>query len=356
MADAIAFGIYEAGPVNAGQPVTGAVCVVSAWNARTQIARTPPPVVEIGSGVYELLPSDADELEGVAVLVDTGAGHEPRYLLFEVSSVASQFLKWLHVDESTGALWSGALPTFTEWSGPGAAPTIASLGPGVFVAVPSAADIEADASGQVTAPTGAIPAFIAVSVTGAEVAPAPEPEQSTWEAALVQEIGLITGLPYNGTGARIRFRFQNARPEGGTEDLIRLSATNFRRLAPATPRETQRPHPTPTPGADLLLGLTHTIEFDFSIGYFARALSGSRSAYARLNNLIDRLQLDGPTGRLRLAGLVLVEAQQVLSLPAILETEYESRATVALRLRASTSVEEAGTYIEDATLTFNEIT
>lgn len=176
MANGLAFAIVDA---LTGLPVTGAAggCVVSAWRADDLTPSTAPDVVESGGG-YELRPSDADEEAGTVVLVDVGAGHEAsgggRFIVFTVHRVdnRNQFFAWVLTDEA-GDLWTGAGGTFAAWDGPGAAPAVTSPTDGVYVAVPTEADVQADSSGRVDAPAGAIPSFYTVSTNpfGPWVAP-----------------------------------------------------------------------------------------------------------------------------------------------------------------------------------------
>lgn len=149
MADALPFAIIDAD----GLPVTGAAagCVVSAWNARTLATRTAATVSEVTGG-YVLTPTDDDEAVGTVFLVDTGAGRRQRYVVM-VSSLPSSQAFAVPLTDSTGALWTGAAPTLT-WS-EATVPAVTTPTTGVYVVVPSAADIAAEASGTLTSPAGA---------------------------------------------------------------------------------------------------------------------------------------------------------------------------------------------------------
>lgn len=160
MANALAFAICSA---TTGAPVTGAAaaCVRSAWRVADLSSWPAPPVVETGGG-YELRPTDADADAGIVVLIDVGVGKEAtggsQFIVFEVSRVdrRNQFFAWHFTDED-GALWPGGGGSFGGWNGPGSPPAIVSPGTGVFIAIPTEADVLADASGRIDAPAGAVP-------------------------------------------------------------------------------------------------------------------------------------------------------------------------------------------------------
>lgn len=158
MANAFRFGIYD----EDGAPVTGAAagCVVSAWNARTLASRTPPAVTEPLPYVYSVTPTDDDEVVGTLIVVDSGSGTSQRYKALLSYRQASQFLAWTMTD-ATGDLWAGAAPTL-EWSSP-SVPAITSPSTGVYVAVPSSADIAVGAYGRVVAAADCYPTHITVA-------------------------------------------------------------------------------------------------------------------------------------------------------------------------------------------------
>jgi phage gp46-like protein len=148
-----------------GLPLAGALggFTVQAWDAFTGSPRTPPAVVEIGGGVYQIQPTDLDAAAGVAVLVTTG--HEPTHWLFEVyrEDRSNQFIALLFLNDVTGVLWPGPSPAVTMWSG-SPTPTPVKLADGVWVIRPSAQDIVDNAIGAVTAPAGAMPPEYTVGV------------------------------------------------------------------------------------------------------------------------------------------------------------------------------------------------
>lgn len=165
MADARPFAVYD----STGAPVTGAAAGMSAlaWDIAGNV-RTPPSIVELGAGLYQVTPTDADEAAGTLVLVDTGAGNEPRRVAiacFEADR-SNQFFGW-HLEDSAGALWAGAAPTFGAWDDaagtPRTPPTVVTVSAGVYVAVPSTSDVTADCAGRIDSPAGAAPPYLSVA-------------------------------------------------------------------------------------------------------------------------------------------------------------------------------------------------
>lgn len=172
MATPITFPVYSE---TSGAPLPGALgdFTVQAWDAVTGTARPPPAVSEIGAGIYQLAPTDPDEAAGVAVLVSTN--HDPPHWLLPVClpTKENQFIGLLVVDPIDDALWTGAGPALTSWSG-SVAPTPVQFGPGVWVIQPTALDIDEDAFGLISYAAGSAGVVIAVGVEHI-VTPAPPP-------------------------------------------------------------------------------------------------------------------------------------------------------------------------------------
>lgn len=163
MADARPFAVYD----SAGAPVTGAAGGMSAlaWDV-AGTPRTPPAVTELGGGLYQVAVTDADETAGTLVLVTTG--YEPARITLACyeGDRSNQFFGW-HLEDSAGALWVGAAPTFGAWDdsagAPRTPPAVVTVSAGVYVAVPSAGDVTADSAGRIDAPAGAAPAYLAAA-------------------------------------------------------------------------------------------------------------------------------------------------------------------------------------------------
>jgi hypothetical protein len=144
---------------SAGAPLTGAAAGMTATAFDTTGAsRTAPTVVEVGEGVYGVTPTAGDETAGTAVLIDTGATHEPRRVVvacFEADQ-SNQFWAFV-VEDTAGDAWAGAAPTVGSYrSKTGASrtpPTLVALaGAYLYAAVPSAGDVAADTEIRVDGP------------------------------------------------------------------------------------------------------------------------------------------------------------------------------------------------------------
>lgn len=190
MANALPFGIFD----EYGAPVTGAAagCTVSAWNPRTLASRSAPAVVEVRPYVYEARFSDDDELVGTLALIDTGAGRSQRWVVLNSFQTVTQFFGCVLTNTAGDALWSGADPTL-EWSRT-PAPPVTKPTAGVFVVVPSYADILADASGRLVAATGAAPGSYSLGVDALPATPPAPAIVATTPAAIVAKVAECVSL------------------------------------------------------------------------------------------------------------------------------------------------------------------
>lgn len=152
-----------------GAPLTGASGTALAWNKATGAVRTPPAVVELGGGEYQVTPTDADELIGTVVLVDFGASAMPRYFVNAIHLPDNTNQFWaVVVTTPAGALWSGAAPTVGAYrwaagtdrlsSAPATVPVPAGS-TSLFAWTPSALDITNDATIRVDGPAGSAQPF-----------------------------------------------------------------------------------------------------------------------------------------------------------------------------------------------------
>ncbi|GMV19026.1 MAG: hypothetical protein AMXMBFR56_72500 [Polyangiaceae bacterium] len=165
MADALAFRLVD----GSGAPLTSATPSFVDYRERGGTSRTPPAIGHRGSGVYAFTPTDADELAGVAFLIDAGAGSYPRRLSGVVTLQASPFFAW-HLEDAAGALFAGVgTPTLSPYATPGGV----ALTPPAVVAVaaaylwaftPSPSDLSSDAVFGLNSPAGAFPAYLGGSL------------------------------------------------------------------------------------------------------------------------------------------------------------------------------------------------
>jgi len=160
MADARSMLVQSA---STGAPLTGLSGTALAWS-KAGVVRTPPAVVELGGGEYQVTPTDADELEGTVVLVDFGATAFPRYFAHEVYQPDRSNQFWaVVVTTPAGALWTGDPPTVGQYRWADGtdrlanAPARVAVPPSstcLFIWTPSAADLAADATIRVDGPAG----------------------------------------------------------------------------------------------------------------------------------------------------------------------------------------------------------
>lgn len=162
MADARPFGVTN----STGAPLTGAAAgmTVLARDVAGNV-RSPPAVTEVGEGIYQVQVSDTDEAVGTVVLVDTGAGNEPRRVVLRCYKADGSNQFWaVCVEDTAGALWAGAAPTIGSYRGKdGISRTppavVAVAGAYLFAAVPTAADITADVEVRIDGPANSAQAY-----------------------------------------------------------------------------------------------------------------------------------------------------------------------------------------------------
>lgn len=342
MADAIKFEIYDA-LTNA--PVTGAEgdCVVSAWRASDLSPRTPPVLTEVSPGLYEVQISDDDRAVGTAILIDTGAGHSPRYkAIAAFKGKAGQFFAWV-LTTTGGALWSGAFPTFASWEG--TAPAIISPVDGFYVSIPSVADRENDAAGVLIAPPGAIPWRLVFDVAAPGAVPIPPSVTGTTDYAAIEDAILHTvreGLGF--AEGRVFWTAQNERPP--TKDFAELREVGGVSIGLA--ENSTRDNPGGAVGEEIVLTSRQVTEIDVDVLVFTRHTvnrGSDLSAAGRVKALRRALEGEVNASVRDSRGIVFVEASKPQPLPRVLETQFEGRATISLKFRVDDRLEETTTYI-----------
>lgn len=168
---------------------------------------------------------------------------------------------------------------------------------------------------------------------------------STIEDAIQAQIVAASGL----SGSKVIWEHQGRdRP---TTELITLRLDGAEDTAPATPENRVTDNPAPTAGAEILLTSSQQVDFDLVVTLYAGPKTGTGSAFARLNKVRAYLGRDDVVETLGASGLALFAVGRVRSQPTILETEFESRATLTLRFRTVDGNEETTTYIETAEVT-----
>lgn len=168
------------------------------------------------------------------------------------------------------------------------------------------------------------------------------------EDAIHTELVNASGL----AGARIIYEHQNRDAlgkSGASREFMTVGFGDLKDLAPATPSVTVRDNPSPSAGAEILLGVSSDSEFTVRVTFYAGPTTGTGSAYSRLRDIVKKLALDAATARLQAVSIAFVECSNgVRSVPTVVDTEFESRAVADLRFRTVDGVEVAETYIQTA--------
>lgn len=161
MADARTFLVR--GPTGALLADTAAagMAVFAYTRAGASVSAPAVAALGVGTGQFQVLPSDSDEATGTVLLIDTGVGNEPRRVVFAVHKAdnSNQFWAFCVEDATTGALWAGAAPTIGSYRSsagvsltPPAFDVVAS--PYLYALTPSASDVTADVSARIDGPAG----------------------------------------------------------------------------------------------------------------------------------------------------------------------------------------------------------
>ncbi len=168
---------------------------------------------------------------------------------------------------------------------------------------------------------------------------------ANWEAienAIHAQIAAGSGLAVT----KVVWMHQTAdRPD---TDFIGLEHLGSEYEAPATPEIGQRDNPDSITddGEELILSALDTVNFGIRLHFYTKTATGAGSARARLAAVRGFLGCEKVTEELDESDIVLVECGPVQALPAILETRFESRATLDVRFKTVDGFEEKVTYIE----------
>ena len=357
MANALAFLVTN----SFGAPVVGGAAGMTVL-ARdiTGGVRTPPVVTELGDGVYQVQPTDADETAGTALLIDTGVGNEPRRLTAAcfLPNKSNQFFA-ATIEDTAGALWTGAAPTLGSYRGKNGVtrtpPALVTLaGAYLYALVPTPADIAAEVEFRLDGPTGSAQQYWTGDVEPivATVPAAPIVGAGLWsdlETAIVTWVKNSTGLPENqvtlghqngvsrfpgpaanivlgefiseGADDELRWDFDGARP-AGTE--IHFATSGWRTIVA-------------------------------SVTFFTTATAGDSTARVLANTAQSALRLPGTRSALNAAGLGVMDEGNVRWIPVLDSGQWYGQAVLdvkfILRQTASEAVGYIATYEATVTVT-----
>lgn len=131
--------------------------------------------------------------------------------------------------------------------------------------------------------------------------------------------------------------------------LMSLFLEETRRIG--VPEQTVTNTPGAPAGNEITLTSRTPAEFRLNITCVsnAKVSTGSEpSAVARLHALGQALETETLTSAFEAAGLTLVRVGVARSLPRVLETQFEGRATLPVEIRISDEITETTTFIESA--------
>lgn len=110
-------------------------------------------------------------------------------------------------------------------------------------------------------------------------------------------------------------------------------------------------NPVPAPGEEIILTSRTTAEINLDVQAFTKlkvSTAGEKAANAILRELRQALESETLAALFESTRLVLVSVGPVNALPRVLETQFEGRATLSLKLRISDEFTEKTTFIESA--------
>jgi hypothetical protein len=133
------FALYSS--ADGKTPATAATPTVATYRDRDDAARTPPSIVNRGGGIYQVVPSIADEMIGVGFEIDCGAGVTPARVS---GTVGSSTLFWA-VYNAAGApaayVGTPAITTYLHPTGSKPPPQVKNLAGGLRCFTPSTEDL-----------------------------------------------------------------------------------------------------------------------------------------------------------------------------------------------------------------------
>lgn len=355
MANAIAFSVTN----SSGAPVTGAAAGMTVLARDIAGAvRTAPAVTELGDGVYQVQPTDADEAAGTALLIDTGVGNEPRRLTATcfLPNKSNQFLA-VTVEDTAGALWTGAAPTVGSYRGKDGVtrtpPAVVALaGAYLWALVPSTADIAAEVAARIDGPVGSAQTYFVWDVE--PIVPttptAPIVGVGLWsdlETAIVTWVKNSTGLTDN----QVTLGHQNgvSRFPGpsanivlgelvseGADDELRW---DFGGARPA--------------GTEIHFGTSGWRTIVASVTFFSPTTAGDSTARVQANTAQSALRLPSMRSALNAAGLGVMDEGNVRWIPVLDSGQWYGQAVLEVKFILRQTASEAVGYIAtyEATVT-----
>lgn len=170
--------------------------------------------------------------------------------------------------------------------------------------------------------------------------------QKAIEDAIHFEIYTASGLP----PGRVIWENQSRDRPGqtpGTRDLITLRWGTAETFATATPEITTADTIGAPAGQEVTIQTIDHDQLSLTVTYYAGLHTGNTAARSRLKAIRNTLNRDVVIDRLQnVSSVALIESGSVQLQPVLLETEYESRAYMVLRLGVAEGTDEKVTNIE----------
>jgi hypothetical protein len=110
----------------------------------------------------------------------------------------------------------------------------------------------------------------------------------------------------------------------------------------------------PGEGDELIFETVAQGEFTCTVHVFAAATNGASSARVLTNRVRNALSIEPQVEAFDVLGIAIIDRGTVRNLTALLDTEFESRASVDVRFRVADGTTATGTFIE-AVETENDI-
>jgi hypothetical protein len=160
------------------------------------------------------------------------------------------------------------------------------------------------------------------------------------ENALQEAAVVASGLP----GNRVRWGSQSRDIAPTAGDLLILE--HGAEVGDALPAILTPDNPSPAPGAEILLGTTEQVDFEWSLDYYSMTSTGAGAAQAVLSRIIRRLSLETVQEILDGAGVAIYAIGTPQHLPAVFETSIRNRSRVVVQCRVTDGASEPSTFIE----------
>lgn len=177
--------------------------------------------------------------------------------------------------------------------------------------------------------------------------PASIADQQAIEYAIHAQLVLASALP----PGRIIWEGQSRDRPGttpATRDLITLAWGDPVADAPATPEERTDNTAGAPAGEEVTITTIDQDRVSLVVNYYAGKHTGNVSARSKLKAIRNYLNRATVIDALMVSAIALIEPGTVQSLPAVLETEYESRARMVMVLGLADGTTEKVTNIETA--------